>query len=546
MPVKLTDDETAMLVMARKLLTPEQLAPFRAPGAGAPGTLFERLAAAGLLPPQFVAELEHGAADASPAPASAPVPAPLPPGSQGSAILSRRVVRAHSFEDAPAAPPRPVSAAAMAAPPAPPAAAQRASHVTAVLGPAAAVASRPAAHSAVAPAAEAAPPLPEGWPGGLAPADPSPGHVQQYLARAKALGASDLYIAAGAAPTLMLHGELRPIEGLPVLSAAQSGTLIRQTMTPAQWAYLEHTGGLCFAYTYQGGGRYRASAFRHRGGCDATFRIIPEHVPPLEQLGLPEGVNRLTQFTDGMVLLASPAGGGKTTTMMALLSALAQARRAHVVTLEEPLEHLLLSSASQITQREVGSHTESVAAGIHAALRGDAELIAIGELRDNEAIHAALSAAEAGLLVFATVQAPECACAIDRILECPTEPQQRRNMAADNLRAVFSQQLIRRAGGQGRAVACELLLNSISVGNIIREAKTQNLVNVMQTGKQQGMIMFDDTLRTLLEAKAISGEEAYMHARNKGPFKQHAPKPEQAEPDTSQAPEREKAPPGRK
>ncbi|MCY3020856.1 MAG: PilT/PilU family type 4a pilus ATPase, partial [Planctomycetota bacterium] len=387
--------------------------------------------------------------------------------------------------------------------------------------------------------------LPRGWPGGIAPTDPSPGHIQQYLARAHQAGASDLYINSASVPALMLHGELRPFEGCPALTPEQAAVLVRQTMTREQWDYFDRHGDLCFCYAFAGG-RYRASAFRHRSGCGAAFRVIRERIPALDQLGLPAGCARLAQFTEGLVLIAAPAGAGKTTTMMALADTINHARHAHILTIEEPIEYALPPAEARISQREVGSHTASVAAAIQGALREDVDVIVIGELRDELAIAAALAAAEAGHLIFATVQAPDCARAIDRIMECTTDPTQRRNAVADNLRAIIGQQLVRRKDGHGRVAACEMLFNSISVGNIIREGKTHNLVNVMQTGRQQGMIMLDDSLRALVEEGAIGGEEAYARAKNKVPFKQYLPEPPKPAPEAPKPPEPAKPPPARR
>ena len=362
--------------------------------------------------------------------------------------------------------------------------------------------------------------------------------------RARQAGASDLFINSGLVPTVMVDGELHAVEGVPALTSAQAGTMARQIMTREQWEHFERMGGLCFCYAVAGGSRYRATAFKHRGGCDVAMRIIAEQVPPLEQLGLPESSAKLAQFPEGLVLICSPAGSGKTTTMMALLDQINRAQHVHIVTLEEPIEYLLQPVNSRITQREVGSHTASYRAAYQAALREDADVVVFGELRHEDVTRVALQAAAAGQLVFATVQAADCARAVDRILESSTEPQHTRSMVADNLRAVCCQQLVHCTAGQGRAVACELLFNSISVGNIIRDGKTHNLVNVMQTGRQQGMLMMDESLKTLLDQKVISAEEAYARARNKGPFKNLLAK--EAKPEAPKEAEPAKAPAGRK
>jgi len=545
MPVRLGDDETAKLVLARGLIPAEMLARFRAPGAGAPGTLFERLTGAGLITPQLVAELERGSL--------APAPAPQGPlTSFGSSTITRRSSHAHAFEEDIVAPP---PAGATAEPPSAPQA--PAIPRTPSLPAIRAIASSSSlsaqartsgvwnvAARALPGEVEAVPSKPPGWPGGVAAADSSPGHVQQYLMYARQVGASDLHINSGLVSTIMVHGEMRAVEGVPALTSAQTSTLVRQVMTREQWEYFDRTGGLCFCYAFAGGGRYRATAFKHRGGCDVSFRIIAEQLPPLEQLGLPENCVKLAQMPDGLVLIGSPAGSGKTTTMMALVDQINHLRRVHIVTLEEPIEYVLQPANSRVTQREVGSHAASFEAAFQAALREDANVLVFGELFNEDVTGIALQAAASGHLVLATVQAPDCGSAIDRVLESSSGPEQRRIMLADNLRAVFCQQLIRRATGQGRAVAGELLFNSISVANIIRDGKTHNLVNVMQTGRQQGMVMLDDSLKTLLEQKMISIEEAYARARNKAPFRNLMPKEARAEP--SREAEAAKAPAGRK
>lgn len=547
MPVRLSDDDAARFVLSRGLVPLEALTRFRAPGAGAPGTLFERLASAGFITAQHLAELERNS------PASAPAP-PRPASPPATNIFQRRTALVHAFdEDTAPAPPgsatveAPAAASAAAAPrPSGSQPARAMPFTPAMSGQHRATGAwslPPRTGAALSGETEAVPAMPPGWPGGVAPADSSPGHVQQYLMHARQAGASDLYVNSGLVSTIMVQGELRPVAGVPALSSTQVNTLIRQMMTREQWEYFERSGGLTFCYAFDGGGRYRATVFKHRGGCDASFRVIAEQLPPLEQLGLPENCARLAQAQDGLVLIASPAGSGKTTTMLALVDQINRARRLHIVTLEEPVEYLLPSANSRVTQREVGSHAASYEAAFQAALREDADLLVFGELRDDEVVGVALGAAEAGLLVFATVQALDCGRAIDRLLETSTEPWRRRDMVADNLRAVFCQQLIRRAIGQGRTAACEMLVNSVSVANIIRDGKTHNLVNVMQTGRQQGMLMLDDSLRNLLEQKMISVEEAYARSRNRAAFKNLLPR--ETKPEAPRGSETAKAPAGR-
>jgi twitching motility protein PilT len=224
-----------------------------------------------------------------------------------------------------------------------------------------------------------------------------------------------------------------------------------------------------------------------------------------------------------MVLVAGARGSGKTATLMALVDAVNQTRRCSIITLENPIEHRLPSLNSHVTQREVGSHTRDFAAAIRSAMLEDPDVIVVGELSSPEVTEAALTAVESGYLVFSTIQAPDCARAIDRMGETHGDAARIRNLAADSLCAILTQQLILRKDGQGRVPACELLINSISVSNIIREAKTQSLINVMQMGRQQGMIMMDDSLKSLVDSEMITGEQAWRFSKNKSIFKEFAP-----------------------
>jgi twitching motility protein PilT len=292
-------------------------------------------------------------------------------------------------------------------------------------------------------------------------------------------------------------------------------------LTREQWEYVEHRGELSAGYAFAGRGRHRIAVSKQINGYEITVRLIADAIPPLEQLGLADGINRLTQFREGLVVFAGAGNSGKTTTMFAMAEAISQKRGGHIITFEDPIEYEIKSGSSQVSQREIGLHTLDYDTALNSALREDPDIVVLGEFAGHKTVLCALALAEAGHLVLASVQATDCARAIDRLLDCPSEPQQLRNMLADSVRAIFAQQLIPRADGQGRVAACEMLINSVSVANIIREAKTQSLVNVMQSGKSQGMVMMDESLRALVEDGVISGEEAYARCKNKPGFKQY-------------------------
>jgi twitching motility protein PilT len=563
MTIRLNDDEAEKLVLARGLITPDKLAPYRVQASVDSSMLFDILVTEGVITPELVAELEKNAPPPPPprsitgrptgflqrptAPVGSPPPPPpssaapaaagsgqhgATPSSAGMAAAgssasnpavtqsgsTRRLSRGRSFEDTPGSsgsrtavispstafvpPPTPTSSAVMRA-----------------------VNETPIAADTVVQTGHT---RPRGWPG-LAPADPSPSHVQQFLLVARQSGASDLYLNVGAPASVRMRGEAVPLDQQAPLTAEQSYMLLRQLMTAEQLDYFNRTGDLSFSYAFFGGGRYRVAALKHRNGCDVAVRVVPDEISTLEQLGFPQQVQRLAQFSDGIVLVAGLAGSGKTATIMSIVEALNRSRQAHILMLEDPAEYHLKAHNCQITQREIGTHSATIHAAFESALREDPDILLVGELRDHATTMTALAAAEAGQMVFSTVAAPDCARAIDRIFETPDEPMQVRNMLADNLRALLAQQLVPRADGNGRIAACELLINSISVGNIIREAKTQNLINVMQTGKQQGMIMMDDSLKQLVADGVITGEEAFSRAKNKTNFMKYLEEAETVE-----------------
>ena len=329
-----------------------------------------------------------------------------------------------------------------------------------------------------------------------------------------------------------IHGELKKLlEEAPALKPEETTRLIRMALTPDQWAYFDRGGDLDFSYSFSGGGRYRANIMRQRNGDDFACRIIGEKTASLEELGIPAGARRLTEFAQGLVLVTGPSGHGKTTTMMALVELVNLNRPDHIITVEEPIEYIIEGKKCHVSQREVGPHTLSFAAALRAALRENPDIIVIGELRDYETTSMAISAAETGHLVFASLPTQDAAKTIDKVLDYfpPEEQQQIRLMVSESLRGILSQQLIRKKDGSGRVSATELLFNSVAVGNIIREANTAGLVNAMQLGKNQGMLLMDDSLMDLANKGLIAGEEAWLRASNRSKFSQFAPKPQAAQ-----------------
>jgi twitching motility protein PilT len=332
-------------------------------------------------------------------------------------------------------------------------------------------------------------------------------------------GASDIHLHSGAPIALRRFGQLAQVPGPPVDLAVVERT-VRAILTPEQQAALDRTGQVDFAYTAAGLGRFRCNAYRQQRGLDAVFRAIPPRPPTLSDLGLPLALARLANFHQGLVLITGPAGCGKSATMAALLNIVNEERRDHIITIEDPVEVLHPSRRCLVNQRQVGRHTGSFARALRAALREDPDVIALGELRDLETISLALTAAETGHLVMATLHTNNAMRTVNRILGVfpPGQQEQIRTMLAESLRAVVSQRLVLRADGTGRVPALEILVANKAVGNLIRENKTFQIRSVLQTGGAHGMCLLDVSLAELVKAGTVTREEAMRHAEEPARF----------------------------
>jgi twitching motility protein PilT len=277
---------------------------------------------------------------------------------------------------------------------------------------------------------------------------------------------------------------------------------------------MRDSGQVDFAYTLAGKGRFRSNAYRQQRGIDAVFRVIPPRPPSLTELGLPTSLARLSNYHQGMVLLTGPAGCGKSSTLAALVNIINEERRDHIITIEDPIEYIHPSKQCVVNQRQVGPHTGSFARALRGALREDPDVIAIGELRDLETISLALTAAETGHLVLATLHTNNSIRTVNRILGVfpPNQQDQIRTMVSESLRAIVSQRLIPRADGHGRVPALEILMANKAVGNLIRENKTFQIKSVLQTGASHGMCLLDASLAELVKTRVITREEAQRNA----------------------------------
>ena len=348
-------------------------------------------------------------------------------------------------------------------------------------------------------------------------------HVDDYLKIGQDYDCSDIHIATNAQPTWRRYGTLQPIwENGAVLTAEDTEKLAMGFLTEKEKARLKKTGDVDFAYQ-NSFGRFRASVVVQRLGYDICFRIINTKVRTMEELGLPDSIKPLTQYQNGIVLVTGSVGSGKSTTLASLINHINEERTDHIITLEDPIEYIFESKNCHVNQREVHTHTESFAAALRGSLREDPDVIMVGEMRDLETISLAITAAETGHLVLATLHTGNAARTLDRVLDVFPNDQrdQIRIMVSESLRGIISQQLIPRADGSGRELCLELLMNTPAVANCIREGKTFMLPGIMQTGKAVGMITMDDSLKNLYNKGLITQEECLSSCADLTNMKKH-------------------------
>jgi twitching motility protein PilT len=331
---------------------------------------------------------------------------------------------------------------------------------------------------------------------------------------------SDLHLAAGLEPRIRKHGSLEAVDGWPVLDHETLSEILREIASEEQWAEYEQAGDLDFAYGFEGVARFRANYLRQENGAGAVFRIIPEDIVPLAELKLPKAIEGLAHLQQGLVLVTGPTGSGKSTTLAAIIDLINTTYSKHIVTIEDPVEFVHKSKKSIFSQREVGADTESFGAALRSAIRQDADVILVGEMRDLETIALAVTAAEMGALVFGTLHTNGAANTIDRLIDAfPADEQaQIRTTLSESVAGIVSQLLLRTADGQGRCAVNEILLKTPGLPNVIREGNTPMITTIIQSGKSIGMQLMDDALMQLVEDKRITAHEAYMKAHQKARF----------------------------
>jgi twitching motility protein PilT len=345
--------------------------------------------------------------------------------------------------------------------------------------------------------------------------------IDQLLAVIVAEGGSDLHIGEGQPPKMRRHGDVMPIRGKAV-TRDEAAQMLSEISGQGRWKIFEESGDLDFAYQMDEESRFRCNFLKQANGYGAVFRLIPTKITSLDQLGIPPIVKEFAHLRGGLVLVTGPTGSGKSTTLAALIDHINENFSRHIVTIEEPIEFVHQNKRSIITQREVPGDSATFPAALKAALREDADIVLVGEMRDLETISLALTAAETGLLVFGTLHTNNARKTVDRMVDAfPANRQaQARTMLANSLRGVLAQLLLKKADGSGRVAVNEILIANPAVSAIIREGATQKLQDVIVAGKGQGMQFMDDAIQVLLQRGLVSPYEAFMKAIDKNRFKE--------------------------
>ena len=345
--------------------------------------------------------------------------------------------------------------------------------------------------------------------------------MDSLLEIARDVGASDVHITVGLPPKMRVNGTIEDI--IPhVLTSHDTQTLVLSIMNERQVATLKRDGEADFSYSTEALGRFRCNVFRQKNSFAAVLRLINTVIPAPEKLGLPWSVMDLAKRKRGLVLVTGPTGSGKSTTLASLINMINENRKEHIITLEDPIEYLHQHKNSIVNQREIGFDTLSFANGIRAALREDPDVILVGEMRDQETIGAAITAAETGHLVFSTLHTNSAAATIDRVIDVfpPHQQNQIRSQLASVLEAVISQQLLPTIDGKSRVAAFEVMLGTPAIKNLIREDKAHQIPSIMQTSKKIGMQTMDDSLFSLYLKHKIDAANAVEYAQDTGNMQQ--------------------------
>ena len=338
--------------------------------------------------------------------------------------------------------------------------------------------------------------------------------VDHLLTQMVTLNASDLHLAVGSPPVVRVRGHLQGFQGVPALTGDDTRDLLYRVLSSEQQKQLELKRQLDFAHSIPGVARFRVNAYFQKEALSAAFRLIPNEIKSLEELGLSASLHQLAEKPRGLVLVTGPTGSGKSTTLATLIDLINRTRSEHILTIEDPIEFLHSHKGCIVNQREIGADADDFALALKSALREDPDVILVGEMRDMETIGTALTAAETGHLVFATLHTQDAPQTIDRIIDVfpPAQQGQIRAQLAIGLQGVVTQTLLPTADGNGRAVAAEVLVPTPGVRNLIREGKTHQIYSLIQTGAAHGMQTMDSSLAELVRNNAITMATAETRA----------------------------------
>jgi twitching motility protein PilT len=341
-------------------------------------------------------------------------------------------------------------------------------------------------------------------------------HIDELLQRVQETGSSDLHLCVGKPPCVRMHGKIRELAEYESFTPNIAQRIIYDVLSDEQIQRFENDLELDFAYTLaDGSARFRVNAYRDRGSVAAAMRIIPTKIPTPEDLNLPAAIMELAERPRGLMLVTGPTGSGKSTTLAAVINKINMTRDEHVLTIEDPIEFVHAHKRCVVNQREVGTDTRAFKNALRAALREDPDVILVGEMRDNETIHLAVTAAETGHLVFGTLHTNSAAESVERMVGVfPSDQQdQIRTQLSNSLVAIVSQQLLPRIGG-GRVAAIEIMIANSAIRNLIRENKAHQMTSIIQTQTQLGMQTMDQALRDLYQQGLITMEDAMARSHN--------------------------------
>jgi twitching motility protein PilT len=334
--------------------------------------------------------------------------------------------------------------------------------------------------------------------------------IDDLLEQMVGMGASDLHITVGSAPAFRSRGHIHRAEGYEPLTADDTRSLLYRVLSSEQQKNFELKRQLDFAYSMPGIARFRVNVYYQREAVGAAFRLIPQEIKTMEELGLPQSLHTLTEKPRGIVLVTGPTGSGKSTTLASIIDEINRTRSEHILTVEDPIEFVHRHKRCIVNQREIGPDATSFGEALKAALRQDPDVILVGEMRDLETISTALTAAETGHLVFGTLHTQSAPSTIDRIIDVfpPAQQEQVRIMIANSLQAVVTQTLLPTADGQGRVAALEILFPDDAVRNLIRQAKIEQIYSVMQTNTARGMQTMEQALADLTMRRVVNLDDA--------------------------------------